>query len=155
MATVKEGDFVRVSYTGRLESGQVFDSTDEKVAKKEGFYTKDRRYGPLSVTIGESPLIDGFNEALIGMEEKGIKEVVIPPEKAYGELDESLIKSIPIGVLKVQNIPAKIGVQVETEDSVGRIIEVNDERVKLDFNPPLAGRTLIFELKIEELKNEK
>ncbi len=66
-----------------------------------------------------------------------------------------MIKSIPIGVLKVQNIPAKIGVQVETEDSVGRIIEVNDERVKLDFNPPLAGRTLIFELKIEELRNEK
>ncbi len=103
MATVKEGDFVRVSYTGRLESGQVFDSTDEDVAKKEGFHTKDRAYGPLSVTVGESPLIDGFNEALIGMEEEGKKEVVIPPEKAYGKLDETLIKSIPIGVLNVQN----------------------------------------------------
>ncbi|MFQ5976463.1 MAG: peptidylprolyl isomerase [Candidatus Hydrothermarchaeales archaeon] len=154
MTTAKKGDFVRVSYTGKFESGQVFDSTDKEVAKTEGIYTKDRKYGPLSVTIGESPLIEGFNEALIGMKEGGEKKVTIPPEKAYGEIDETLIKSIPVGVLKIQDIPAKIGTQIETQDLVGRIIEVNDKRVKLDFNHPLAGKTLIFEIKIEELRNE-
>ncbi|MFQ5887525.1 MAG: peptidylprolyl isomerase [Candidatus Hydrothermarchaeales archaeon] len=154
MAGAKEGDFVRVSYTGRFENGQVFDSTDEEVAKAEGIYVKERKYGLLSITIGKSPLIEGFNEALIGMEEGEKKKVVIPPEKAYGDIDETLIKSIPIGVLKVQGIPAKVGTQIETGDDIGRIIEVNDKRVKLDFNHPLAGKTLIYEIKIEELKNE-
>ncbi len=153
MAKAKHGDFVRVSYTGRFENGPIFDSTDEDVAKKEGIFEKVRKYGPLSVTIGESPLIEGFNEALIGMGEGGKKEVVIPPEKAYGDIDEALIKSVPVGVLKVQGIPAKIGTKIETQDGMGRIIEVNDKRVKIDFNHYCAGKTLVYEIKIEELKN--
>ncbi len=154
MAKAKHGDFVRVSYTGRFENGQIFDSTDEDVARKEGIFEKDRKYGPLSVTIGESPLIEGFNEALIGMCDGEKKEVVIPSEKAYGDIDETLIKSVPVGVLKVQGIPAKIGTQIETHEEIGRIIEVNDKRVKIDFNHPCAGKPLVYEIKIEELKNE-
>ncbi|MFQ6136822.1 MAG: peptidylprolyl isomerase [Candidatus Hydrothermarchaeales archaeon] len=155
MVKAKEGDFVRVSYTGRFEDGRVFDSTDEGVARAEGIYVKERKYGPLSITIGSSPLIDGFSEALAGMKVGEEKEVVIPPEKAYGDVDEDLIKSVPIGLLKVQDIPAKVGTLIETNDGIGRIIEVDGERVKLDFNHPLAGKTLIFKIKLEELKNVK
>jgi len=154
MVKAKHGDFVRVSYTGRFENGQIFDSTDEDVARKEGIFEKDRKYGPLSVTLGESPLIEGFNEALIGMDAGEKKEVVILPEKAYGDIDKTLIKSVPVGVLKVQKIPAKIGTQIETQDEIGRIIEVNDKRVKIDFNHLYAGKVLVYDVKIEELKNE-
>ncbi len=153
LTKAKEGDFVRVSYRGRLENGQVFDTTDEEFAKKEGIFQKDRRYGPLSVTIGESPLIEGFNEALIGMEKGVENEVVILSDKAYGDIDESLIKSIPIGLFKAQSIPLKVGTQVEAEDELGIIIKVDDSRVTLDFNHHLAGKTLIYTIKIEELKN--
>ncbi len=83
--TVKEGDRVKVDYTGRLPDGSIFDSSMEKKAKRSEFYDDSRDYKPLVFTVGKGEVIPGFEEGVEGMEVGEEKEVEIPPEKAYGE----------------------------------------------------------------------
>lgn len=83
--TVKEGDVVKVDYTGKLEDGSIFDSSIEELAKESEFYDESRDYQPLQFTVGEGEVIPGFEEGVKGMEVGEEIEVEIPPEKAYGE----------------------------------------------------------------------
>jgi FKBP-type peptidyl-prolyl cis-trans isomerase 2 len=81
----QKGDTVSVHYLGRYPGGKVFDTSMEKEAKSAGLYNASRDYKPLQVTLGTGKVIQGFDEALIGMKVNEEKEVVIPPEKAYGK----------------------------------------------------------------------
>jgi len=83
--TVKEGDHVKVDYTGKLKDGTIFDSSIEELAKKSEFYDEDREYEPLGFTIGKGQVIPGFEEGVKGMEVGEEKRIEIPPEEAYGE----------------------------------------------------------------------
>ncbi len=83
--TVKEGDYVKVEYTGKLKDGTIFDSSIEELAKKSEFYDENRDYEPLGFTIGEGKVIPGFEEGIKGMELGEEKRIEIPPEEAYGE----------------------------------------------------------------------
>ncbi len=85
---VKEGDLVKVDYTGKLKDGSIFDSSKEELAKASEFYDESRDYEPLEFKVGEGELIQGFEEGVKGMEVGEKKEVEIPPEKAYGEEGE-------------------------------------------------------------------
>lgn len=82
---VEDGDHVEVDYTGRLKDGSIFDSSIEEVAKENDLYTPDRDYEPLGFTVGNGEVIQGFEEAVKGLEIGGETEVEIPPEKAYGK----------------------------------------------------------------------
>ncbi|MFW6376081.1 MAG: FKBP-type peptidyl-prolyl cis-trans isomerase [Thermoplasmatota archaeon] len=82
---VKDGDFVKVDYTGRLEDGTIFDSSIEEVAKKSNYYDENRNYEPLGFTVGQGELIPGFEDGVKGMSEGEKKEVEIPPEEGYGK----------------------------------------------------------------------
>ena len=81
----QKGDTVSVHYLGRYPGGKVFDTSMEKEAKSAGLYNPARDYKPLLVILGAGKVIRGFDEALIGMKVNEEKEVVIPPEKAYGK----------------------------------------------------------------------
>jgi len=80
----QKGDMVSVHYLGRFPGGKVFDTSMEKEARNAGLYNAARDYKPLQVTLGTSKVIVGFEEALMGMKVNEEKDVVIPPEKAYG-----------------------------------------------------------------------
>ena len=80
----QKGDTVSVHYLGRFPGGKVFDTSMEKEARNAGLYNAARDYKPLQVTLGTGKVIVGFEEALMGMKVNEEKEVVIPPEKAYG-----------------------------------------------------------------------
>ena len=82
---VKEGDRIKVNYTGRLKDGTIFDSSIEEVAKEAEYYDPNRDYEPLGFTVGEGNLIKGFEEGVKGMGVGDKKEVEIPPEEAYGK----------------------------------------------------------------------
>ncbi len=82
---VTEGDTVKVDYTGRLENGEVFDSSIEEEARKGGVYDDGRNYQPLEFKVGAGKVIKGFEEGVKGMKMNEKKEVEIPPEDAYGE----------------------------------------------------------------------
>ena len=88
---VEKGDTVSISYIGRLENGEVFDTNLAEEAKKAGTYQEGRTYDDFTFTLGEGQVIQGFDEGIIGMKEGESKELTIPAEKAYGPVHSELI----------------------------------------------------------------
>ncbi len=83
--SAQKGDTIYVHYLGRYPGGKVFDTSMEKEAMKAGLHNPARDYKPLQVQLGKKQVIQGFEEALLGMKINEEKEVTIPPEKAYGK----------------------------------------------------------------------
>ena len=139
MDVVKEGNKITVEYTGRLEDGTVFDSSE-----KHG--------EPLQFTVGEGKIIKGFDQAVVGMKVGEEKEVKIPPEEAYGEYNPELVKDLPQNVFpEDQEVKAGMIFMMSLPDGRQvpvKISKVENDQVTVDLNPPLAGKTLVFTIKI-------
>jgi len=147
---MKPGDFVEVDYTGRIkDSGEIFDLTKEDIAKKENVYRPDVLYGPVVLIVGADFIIRGLDEALRGMDVGDKKNVEIPPEKAFGEKKDELVKLIPAARFKEQNLDPVPGAIVNIGVTKGVIQSISGGRVKVDFNHPLAGKTLEYEIEIK------
>jgi len=129
--TVKIGDIVKVNYTGRLTDGTIFDSSVGKA--------------PLDVNVGAHQTIRGFENAIVGMKVGETKTVELPPEQAYGEYDTN--KVVTFGSNSFADFKSiQVGQQVYGGKLIGKVIEKNDSNAIIDFNPALAGKTLIFEI---------
>ena len=149
---IKNGDTIQVDYTGKLENGTIFDTSREDVAKQEGIYVSSRVYSPLIFVVGSGQMIKGFDNGVIGMKVGEEKTISIPPEQAYGEYDKAKVQAIPLKSLNMTIAP-KVG-QI-LGDSYGnpyRVIAINDTYVTLDGNNALAGKTLIFDIKLISVK---
>lgn len=147
MSVIQKGDFVRISYTAKLEDGTVIDSTDEEVAKEHGVYEENARYGDIVVVVGEGHVIKGLDEALEGKEVGFKGSVEVPPEKAFGEYDPENKEVISISRFKERPEP---GTRVRVGERVGIIERVIGRRAVVDFNHPLAGKTITFDFEIKE-----
>ncbi|MBE8538753.1 FKBP-type peptidyl-prolyl cis-trans isomerase [Geoglobus acetivorans] len=145
---IKKGDFVRVSYTAKLEDGTVIDSTDESVAKEHGVYEEGARYGSIVVVVGEGHVLRGLDEDLEGKEAGYKGSVEVPPEKAFGEYNPDNKEVISITKFKERPVP---GQRVQVGEKVGTVEKVIGRRAIVDFNHPLAGKKIIFEYEIEEI----
>lgn len=145
---VETGDHVSVNYTGTLDDGTVFDTSREEVAIKEGIYQSGRDYEPLSFTAGAGQVIDGFDDAVIGMEPGEVKTVTIPPENAYGAYCPELLVSVPVEQFHSANITPIVGQKVTTQNQVGVIVNITDSNVTVDCNTKLAGETLTFTIEM-------
>ncbi|MBA3002385.1 MAG: peptidylprolyl isomerase [Desulfurivibrio sp.] len=141
MSQAKKGDSVKIHYTGTLEDGTVFDSSAGR--------------DPLVFTIGGGQVIVGFDEAVQGMAIGDKKKVAIPSHKAYGEKNEELVIQVPR-----DQVPPDLNPEVDQKLQMGgpngelvvvTVVEVTDEVVILDANPPLAGKDLIFDLELVEI----
>lgn len=137
----KQGDSVKVHYTGKLDDGTVFDSS------------RDRE--PLEFTLGEKAVIPGFENAVEGMAVGETATVNIPPAEAYGEHRDDMVVRIPRKDVP-ENINAEVGVMVtmnhpETGQFDASITGVSDSEVILDANHPLAGKALSFEVELLEI----
>jgi len=148
---VSKGDFVLVDYTGRVkETGEVFETTVEEVAKEAGIYSEGRRYEPRLIIVGEGWVLKGLDEGLEGLK-VGEKTVIeVPPEKGFGPRNPDDVKTIPYRVLRSKGIVPRIGMKVEVDGREAVIRAVGAGRVRVDFNPPLAGRTLVYEVVVRE-----
>ena len=136
MTTAQMGSKVRVHYTGRLDDGEVFDSSDGGT--------------PLAFTVGGGQVIPGFETGVIGMSEGDTKTVRIPCADAYGEHREDGVMQVPRGEFP-PDMPLEVGTSVQGQQQSGQvvnftIIAVSDEAVTLDANHPLAGKDLTFDL---------
>lgn len=149
---VEVGDFVVFHYVGKFENGEVFDTSYEDIAKENDIYVEDRQYGPLGVNVGVGELIPGLDEALVGMELGEKKTVTVPPEKAYGMPNPELVIDVPLEEFSSAGIEPIEGMYVMTDSGIAKIAKVGEEVVTLDFNHPLAGRTLIFELEVVDIQ---
>ncbi|WP_136810489.1 FKBP-type peptidyl-prolyl cis-trans isomerase [Desulfosediminicola flagellatus] len=138
MQQAKNGDKVKVHYTGSLEDGSIFDSS-------EG-------HEPLEFEIGSGQVIVGFDEALTGMTVGEKKTVKIPCAKAYGDIQNELVLQVPLAQVPADLNP-EIGMHLEVGGAQGEvmrvtIIDINETVVTLDANPPLAGKDLTFALEL-------
>ena len=149
---VKAGNTVQVDYTGKLENGTVFDTSIEEVAKQEGLYNANRTYAPLTFMVGSGNMIKGFDEGVVGMKVGDEKEITIPPEEAYGEYNESMIQSIPIEELNLTTIPEVGQTLGDMYGNQFKVIAVNDTHITLDLNHELAGKTLVFDIKLVSIE---
>ncbi len=136
MQLAKNGDQVKVHYTGKFEdSGEVFDSSEGGA--------------PLEFQVGGGQLIEGFDEAIVGMGVGQSKTVTLPPEKAYGARSEDRIVRAPRNNLP-EDAEIEVGdvleVTIEDQSFPAPVTAIDDESVTLDLNPPLAGHTLVFDL---------
>ncbi|MDB4335531.1 peptidylprolyl isomerase [bacterium] len=138
---IKKGSKVRVHYTGKLENEKVFDTSVEK--------------DPLEVVVGQSGLIKGFENGLMGMKEGDKKTIEIDPKNGYGDYIDGRIQEIEKSKLP-NDIEVGLVLQATTEDGdiVLMVKEIKEDVVTLDANHPLAGRRLIFDLEIIEVINE-
>ena len=144
---IKEGDFIRLSYSGKV-GDNVFDSTNEDEAKKAGIHSQNAVYGPVTICVGQKHVILGLDEELVGKKAGAEGTVTVAPDKAFGERDPKRIKSFPKNQFKekpVRGMPVKLEEQGE-----GTVVDVIGSKVIVDFNAPLAGQTLTYEYKIEE-----
>ncbi|HET8854675.1 MAG TPA: peptidylprolyl isomerase [Salinimicrobium sp.] len=142
MSQVKANDTVRVHYTGKLADGQVFDSSLERE--------------PIEFTMGKGQLIPGFEKGLIDMEVSEKKTVNIPSDEAYGAPREELIQEVEKSQLP-EEIKPEVGMGLVSKSPDGQemnlvVKEVKDETIVVDGNHPLAGKDLIFDLEVVEIK---
>lgn len=152
---LETGDFVRINYTGKIkDSGEVFDTTIEKVAKESGNYDEKVKFKPAPMVIGAGHSIKGLDEGLLKMEVGEKKKFDISPEKAYGERDPKLVKIVPLKEFKKQGLQPAPGMMFEADGRTGKVQSVGGGRVRIDFNYGLAGKTLNYEVTVEEKINK-
>ena len=146
---VKEGDFIRLEYTGKVqETGNVFDTTDEDVAEEAGIKLDSKSYGAIPIIVGGGHVLKGLDEALIGMEEGEEKTVEITPEEGFGLRDPKLLQLIPMGEFKKQGMKPEVGMAITSDGVTGIIRSVSGGRVRVDFNHELAGKNLKYNIRV-------
>ncbi|MDD7914698.1 FKBP-type peptidyl-prolyl cis-trans isomerase [Polaribacter ponticola] len=142
MSQVKENNTVKVNYTGKLSSGEVFDTSEGKE--------------PIEFTLGEGRLIPGFEKGLLDMKLNEKKTIEIAKADAYGDVNQDLIQEIKKAQLP-QDMAPEVGMGLISKTPDGQeinlvVVEVKEDTVVIDGNHPLAGRDLIFDLEVVEIK---
>jgi len=145
---IEEGDFVLVEMTGRtLETDEVFDTTDEELAKEEGIHEEEKTYGPKLVVVGEGWVLKGLDDRLAGLKLEETAEVEIPAEEAFGERSPENVRTVPFRVLRSKGVNPVIGQQIEVDGRNAVVRSIGAGRVQLDYNHPLAGRKIVYHVK--------
>ena len=156
---IKTGDFILVDQTCKVkESGEVIETTIAKVAEEAKLHKHEAVYEPMFVVVGEGWVTKGLDEALSGLEVEKTATIEVPPEKGYGARDPSKIRLVPLRRFKADGVTPAPGMQLEIDRKPALIRSVGAGRVQVDFNHPLAGKTLIYEVSIAsviEAKEEK
>ncbi len=141
MTEVKEGDTVRIHYTGRLADGSTFDTSEGRE--------------PLEFTVGSGQIIPGLDAALPGMSVGDTKKVEVAADEAYGQPDPNARQSVPRAEIP-EHIPLDVGTRLQVQTPQGQVMpvtvaEVSDAEVVLDANHPLAGEDLTFDIELVEI----
>jgi peptidylprolyl isomerase len=149
--TFQKGDFILINYTGKIkETNEVFDTTYEEVSKKERLHKDGDMYEPKLVVIGEGWVLKALDDAILDMEPDKEVTVEISSDKAFGQRDPEKIKRVPLRQLLLKEINPIIGARIEFQGKMATVRAVGAGRVLLDFNPPLAGRTLIYDVIVKK-----
>ncbi len=144
--SIVNGDFIKVSYTGKSDD-RIFDTTDEETAKANNIYNEKGKYGGDIIIVGSGHTVAGLDEDFAGKEVGYKGSVTIPPEKAFGHRNPELIESIPITRFKDR---PQVGMPVEIDGRPGIIIRVIGRMAQVDFNRFLAGQTVTYDYEIIE-----
>jgi FKBP-type peptidyl-prolyl cis-trans isomerase 2 len=141
MKTAQNGDTVRVHFSAYYDDGIQFATTREEE--------------PMELTIGDKKLLDSFEQSIVGMVEGGKKTVSIEPSQTVGERLPELVVKLSRGLVSERHEDLKVGSKVHTKDDngnpvVGKVTQLTDDEITVDTNHPLAGKTLVFDIKLIE-----
>ena len=148
---IKKGDFIQIAFIGReKENNHIFDLTDEATAKKENAYNPEMKYGPRTICVGEHNIVPGLDDFLVGKETKTYT-VELTPEQAFGKKNPKLIKMMPLSVFTKQKIKPFPGLQLNMDGHLVTIKTVSGGRVVVDFNHPVSGRDVVYEITVKKI----
>src|SRR6059036_1466968 len=155
----KAGDFLLVNFTLKVkESGETVDTTYDAVAKDTHLHREDSTYGPRFIILGEGWLPKGLEDSLVGADIGKQTTVELPPDKGFGTRDPAKMRLVPLRRFRDKGIDPTPGAQIEFDGRPATVRAVGAGRVQVDYNHPLAGRTLIYDVSIEKIvedDNEK
>ena len=153
---VEHGKTITFDFVAGFDNGTLFDTTFEVAAVEAGIYKPDKIYEPIRIVYGQDSLFIGLQEALLGMKADEIKNVRVPPEKAYGQIIEDSIVTLPKAkidnsdTLKINDV-----VTVVSQDgkSVASYVkEIGKENITVDINHPLAGEFIQFSILVRSIE---
>jgi len=150
--TVKEGDFIRLNYTGKVqETDEIFDTTSEEIAEEACLKTENKVFGAIPIVVGVAPVLKGLDKGLVGMEVGGKKTVEVAPEDGFGLRDPKLLKLMPMREFRKQKMKPQVGMTITMEGQQGKIRSISGGRVTVDFNHEFAGKTLVYDVEVEKI----
>ena len=150
--TLENGDFIKIDYTESVDD-QVIATTDKDVATAKGIYDEESQYGPRLIVVGAGQITKGLEEDLVGKEIGYSGRVEVPPEKAFGMHDPNKVETVPVTRFKEEK--PVVGMRVGMEGRYGTVIRVIGRKVSVDFNHPLAGKTVVYDYKILETIDDR
>lgn len=155
MTMIKKHDFVEIEYTGRIkEDNTIFDTTEENVARENDLYDKNADYYPAIICVGENNILKGLEEQMVGKETGKEYTFDVNSGDAFGRKDAKLIQLIPTSKFRQQNIQPVPGLQLNIDGVFGVIKTVSGGRCLVDFNHPLAGKDLTYNVKIKRVVDD-
>ena len=148
---VNKGDFIMVEMTGRAdETGEIIDTSDEELAREEGVHDEGRTYGPRLVIVGDGYVLRGLDQRLPGVPFDDETDIEIPAAEAFGERDPANVQTMPYRMLRSKGVNPVIGAELEIDGRQAIVRSVGAGRVQVDYNHPLAGRKIVYKLKVTE-----
>jgi FKBP-type peptidyl-prolyl cis-trans isomerase SlyD len=141
--TLKKKDFIEIEFTGKIKNGEIFDSNKKENLKKLNSKIEPK---PFIFCLGEDMFLKGIDDFLIG-KEIGEYTIELSPEEAFGKRDSSKIQMIPMKIFRQHQINPVAGAIFNFDNKIAKILSVSSGRVIVDFNNPLAGKEIIYEIK--------
>ncbi len=152
-AVVADGNTISVNYIWKLEDGTVFDTSIQTEAEKANIYNASRNYEPLSFVVWAGDMIKWFDEGVVGMRVGETRQLVIPPEKAYGQPDDPRYQTtLNPQVFSLAGISPKVGEAYDLWWQRAKVLEITGSGVLVSFAPELAGKTLVFDVTVMDIK---
>jgi len=148
-------DFIEVEYTGKLPNGTIFDTNNQKTALESGMFSSKMKYEPTIICVGEKQLIVGLDTALIGKEVGNSYKIELKPEEAFGKKDIKKIKLVPVAEFQKKKLNPQPGMQIDMDGQVATILRAAGGRIMVNFNHPLAGKEVVYDIKINKKITDK
>ncbi len=156
---LSDGDVVEIHYTIKvLEDGKevLYETTKESVAREYNAFDPEKRYAPIFVIVGRTKLLDPLEKIIREMNPGEKREIKVEPEEAFGPYRKDLVIAVPVKTLRKSGIRPVVGKEIEVEGRKGVIKKVTERFAYIDFNHPLAGKTLKIEIEVlRKLENDE
>jgi peptidylprolyl isomerase len=145
----QKGTLILVDYTAKVkDSNEVFETTREADAKTNSIFDANVKYQPRLISVGESWVLKGLDDALLNANAGDKLSVEVPPEKGFGARDTSKVRMVPLRKLGDDAEKVSVGDTIELDDRTGIIRFIGSGRVQVDFNHRFAGRTILYDLNV-------
>ncbi len=143
---LQKKDFIEIDFTGKIKDGGVFDSTKKKELESSGIQGNPK---PFVFSLGQKMFLEAIDEYLIGKEVGKKYTIELTPEKAFGKRDPKQLQMIPLKVFYQHQINPVPGASFNFDGKIAKILTVSGGRVMVDFNNPLAGKDIIYDIEVK------